>query len=136
MEAMRKEIARLNEIIGKGCLSGKAQASDKKANDSKVPQFKQGRHPSINHGLGHTVGAKTNGRKIINGYECVKFERKGKISTDRPVQIAAVLHHRVAMPHSGSVTVKGGSAAPRKNGKATNFVPNQTKPKKKVFQQK
>jgi hypothetical protein len=29
---MRKEIARLNEIIGKGCLSGKAQASDKKAN--------------------------------------------------------------------------------------------------------
>jgi hypothetical protein len=36
MEAMRKEIARLNEIIGKGCLSGKAQASDKKANDSKI----------------------------------------------------------------------------------------------------
>ena len=37
MEAMRKEISRLNEIIGKGCLSGKAQVSDKKANDSKVP---------------------------------------------------------------------------------------------------
>jgi hypothetical protein len=33
MEAIRKEIARLNEIIGKDCLSGKAQASDKKAND-------------------------------------------------------------------------------------------------------
>jgi hypothetical protein len=28
--------------------------------------------------------------------------------------------------------VKGGSAAPHKNGKATNFVPDQTKPKKKV----
>jgi hypothetical protein len=40
MEAMRKEIARLNEIISKGCLSGKAQVIDKKANDSKVPQFK------------------------------------------------------------------------------------------------
>jgi hypothetical protein len=32
--------------------------------------------------------------------------------------------------------VKGGSAAPYKNGKATNFVPDQTKPKKKVSQQK
>ena len=35
MEAMRKEIDILNDIIGKGCLSGKAQVSDKKANDSK-----------------------------------------------------------------------------------------------------
>jgi hypothetical protein len=67
MEAMRKEIARLNEIIGKGCLSGKAQVSDKKVNEPKGPQFKQGRHPSIKHGLGHTIGAKINGRKIING---------------------------------------------------------------------
>ena len=49
---MRKEIARLNEIIGKGCLSDKAQVSDKKANDSKVPQFKQGRHPQSSMGLG------------------------------------------------------------------------------------
>jgi hypothetical protein len=136
MEAMRKEIARLNEIIGKGCLSGKAQASDKKENDSKVPKFKQGRHPSIKHGLGHTARAKTNERKIINGYECVKFERKGKFGTDRPAQIAIVPHPRVAVLHNGSATVKGSSAAPRKNGKATNFVPNQTKPKKKVSQQK
>jgi hypothetical protein len=45
MKAMRKEIARLNEIIGKSCLSGKAQVSDKKVNESKGPQFKQGRHP-------------------------------------------------------------------------------------------
>ena len=84
MEAMRKEIARLNKIIGKGCLSGKGQVSDKKANNSKVPQFKQGRHPSIKHGLGHTVGAKTNRRKIINGYECVKFERKERVGIDQP----------------------------------------------------
>ena len=54
MEAMRKEIARLNEIIDKGCLNGKAQASDKKVDEPKGPQFKQGRHPSIKHGLGHT----------------------------------------------------------------------------------
>jgi hypothetical protein len=45
MEAMRKEIARLNEIIGKGCLNGKAQASDKKVNEPKGPQFKQGDIP-------------------------------------------------------------------------------------------
>jgi hypothetical protein len=64
MEAMRKEIARLNKIIGKGCLSGKAQVSGKKAIDSKVPQFKQGRHPSIKHGLRHTAGAKIKERKI------------------------------------------------------------------------
>jgi hypothetical protein len=32
--------------------------------------------------------------------------------------------------------VKGGSVAPCKNGKATNFIPDQTKPKKKVSQYK
>jgi hypothetical protein len=124
MEAMRKEIARLNEIIGKDCLSGKAHVSDKKLNNSKVPQFKQGRHPSIKHGLGHTVGAKTNGRKIINGYECVKFERKDKIGIDWPAQIAAVPHHRAVVLHSSNASVKGGSVAPHKNGKATSFVPD------------
>jgi hypothetical protein len=71
MEAMRKEIARLNEIIGKGCMDGKAQINDKKKDQPKRPQYKKGRHPSIKHGLGHTKGAKTNGRKTVNGYECV-----------------------------------------------------------------
>ena len=55
-----------------------------------MTQFKQGRHPSIKHGLGHTTGAKTNGRKIINGYECVRFERKERVGIDQPTQIAAV----------------------------------------------
>jgi hypothetical protein len=62
-----------------------------------VPQFKQERYPSIKHGLGHTAGAKTNERNIINSYECVKFERKGKIGTDRPAQTVAVPHHRAAV---------------------------------------
>ena len=83
MEAMRKEIARLNEIIGKGWM-GETQSNDKKNDESKRPQFKQERHPSIKHGLGHTKGAKTNGRRIVNGYECVQFERKGKIGIDQP----------------------------------------------------
>ena len=71
MEAMRKAIARLNEIIGKGCMDDKAQTNDKKKDEPKGPQYRKGRHPSIKHGLGHTKGAKTNGRKIVNGYECV-----------------------------------------------------------------
>jgi hypothetical protein len=37
---------------------------------------------------------------------------------------------------SGSAAVKADSAAPCKNGKATNSAPDQTKLKKKVFQQK
>ena len=132
MEAMRKEIARLNEIIGKGCLSGKAQVSDKKANNSKVPQFKQGRHLSIKHGLGHTAGAKKNGRKIINGYKCVKFERKERVGTDHPAQTAVVPQSRAAVLHRSSAVVKASYATPRKNRKATNSSPDQTKPKKKV----
>jgi hypothetical protein len=40
MEIIRKEITRLNEVIDKGCLSGKAQVNDKKASEPKVPQFK------------------------------------------------------------------------------------------------
>ena len=60
------------------------QSNDKKNDESKGPQFKQGRHPSIKYGLGHTKGAKTNERRIVNGYECVQFERKGKIGIDQP----------------------------------------------------
>ena len=33
MEAMRKEIARLNEIIGKECMDSKAQTNDKKKDE-------------------------------------------------------------------------------------------------------
>ena len=70
MEAMRKEIARLNEVIGKWWIC-KTQSNDKKNDESKGPQFNQGRQPLIKHGLGHTKGAKTNERRIVNGYECV-----------------------------------------------------------------
>ena len=82
MEAIRKEIERLNEIISKECMIDKAQINGKKKEEQKGPQYKQGMHPSIKHGFGHIKGAKTNGRRIVNGYECVQFERKGRISTD------------------------------------------------------
>ncbi len=64
--------------------------------------------------LGHTKGAKTNDEKKMNGSECVQFERKEKIGTDQPAQ-------------SGSAALESGSAAPRKNGKATNLSLDQTK---------
>ena len=70
----------------------------------------------------------------MNGFECVQFKRKDRIDTDQPAQPAAVQQPRAAMPRSGSAVVKGGSAAPCKNGKATHSVPDQTKPMKKAFQ--
>ena len=49
---MRKEIARLNEVIAKGCMNGKVQGKNKKVDEPKKPQYKNGRHPSIKDGLG------------------------------------------------------------------------------------
>jgi hypothetical protein len=98
MKTMRKEITRLNEVISKGCLSGKAQVGPKVVDEAQRPKYKEGRHPSIKHGLGYIDGAKTNGKKIINGYECVRFERKGKIGTERSAQTAAVPRIRAVVP--------------------------------------
>ena len=89
IEAIRKKIARLNEIIRKWWMC-ETQSNDKKNDESKGPQFKQEMYPSIKHGLGHTKGAKTNGRRIVNGYECVQFERKDRIGVEQPTQTVAV----------------------------------------------
>ena len=70
----------------------------------------------------------------MNGYECVQFERKGRIGIDQPAQPVVVQRPPAIVPRNGNVMVKGASAAPHKNGKATNSIPDQTKPKKKVFQ--
>jgi hypothetical protein len=91
MEAMRKEIARLNEMIIDG--------------------------------LRHTKGAKTNGTKLVNGFDCMQSERKEQIGIVQPAQTAAV-------PHP-----KGSSAALHKNGKATNLTPDQTNPIRKMPKQ-
>jgi hypothetical protein len=53
MEAMKKEIARLNGMLGKRCLDSKKQDSGKE-NQPMKPQYKDGRHPHIKTGLGHT----------------------------------------------------------------------------------
>jgi hypothetical protein len=111
MEAMRKEIERLNDVISKGCMNNKKSSG--KENQPKKPQYKDGRHPHIKAGLGHTKGGKTNRRKVINGYECVQFMSKGRIGTDQPAQKVAQKQPRAAQPpKDGSATVKDGSAAP------------------------
>jgi hypothetical protein len=76
IEAIRKEITRLNAMLNK---SGKDD-------QSKRPQYKDGRLPHIKDELDHKKGNKTNGRKVINGFECVQFISKGKIDTERPAQ--------------------------------------------------
>jgi hypothetical protein len=57
-------------------MDRKTQNSGKKVEESNRTQYKNGRHPSIKHGLGHTEGGKSNGRKLVNVFECVQFERK------------------------------------------------------------
>ena len=79
-------------------MINKAQTNDKKKDEQKRPQYKQGRHPSIKHELGHTKVAKTNGRRIVNGYEYVQFERKGKIGTYQSAQTTTVQHPRAVVP--------------------------------------
>jgi hypothetical protein len=127
MEAMRKEIIRLNAMLNK---SGKDD-------QSKRPKYKDGRLPHIKNGLGHEKGNKTNGRKVINGFECVQFISKGKIGTDRPAQSVTQKPTRAAQPvKRSSAAVKGGSATPPRKGKITYFSFAHDKPKKQVYKVK
>jgi len=59
MEVMRKEIARLNEIIVAWCMNDKTQDA---------------------------------GKKIVNGFECVQFERREQFGIVQPAQTMAVSH--------------------------------------------
>jgi hypothetical protein len=136
METIKREISRLNAMLGKRCMEGKKAASGKDDQPKKA-QYKNGRHPHIKDGLEHTKGAKTNGRKVINGYECVQFMSKGKIGIDQPAQMVAQKQPRAAQPAKcGSATVKGGSAAPHRKGKATSLSSAHVKPKKEVSKSK
>jgi hypothetical protein len=118
MEAMKKEITRINALLSEKCMDDKKYVF--KENQQKKTQYKNGIHPFVKDGLGHIKGGKINGRKIEKGYECVQFMSKGQIGTERPAQMAAQKQPRAALPPTdGSAAVKGGSAAPRRKGKAT-----------------
>jgi hypothetical protein len=93
-------------------MEGKKAASGKDG-QPKMPQYKNGRHPHIKDGLGHTKEGKTNGRKVINGYECVLFMSKGKAGIDQPAQMVAQKLPRAAQPaKGGSAAMKGGIRPP------------------------
>ena len=133
MEVMRQEITRLNDLLKTKC----EDAATGKENQPRKPSYKDGRHPHIKDGLGHMKGGKYNGRKIVNGYECVKFISKGKVGTEQPAQKVARKSPRAAQPaKAGSAAVKGGNAAPHRKGKATNFISEQIKPNKKQYRPK
>ena len=88
MKVMKNEIARLNSMLDTKGKNSKKSAGGK-VNQLKKPQYLDGRNPHIKDGLGHKKGAKTNGRKVVNGIECVQFMSKGKAGTEKPAQSAA-----------------------------------------------
>jgi regulator of replication initiation timing len=91
MEVMKKEIARLNNIIASGCMD----------EASKKPKFIQGRHPFIKDGLGHTKGGKTGKRHMVNGVSCIRFEKRGTIGEVLPVQTTETLSLNAKAPRPG-----------------------------------
>ena len=100
-----------------------------KENQPKKPQYKDGRHPHIKDGLGHKKGAKTNGRKVINGYECVNFTSKGRIGTEQPAQKVASRLPQAILP------AKGSSAAPTEKGRLRILPMLVTSPRSKCLSQ-
>jgi hypothetical protein len=135
MEAMRKEIARLIDVIGKGCMNSNKQVSGKEDQPKKL-QYKNGRHPHIKDGLGHTKGGKTNERKVINGYKCVQFMSKARVGTDQPAQMVTQKQPRAAQPpKDGSTVVKGGSAAPIEKGRLPPLSLLMTSPRRRCTRQ-
>jgi len=98
MEAMKKEIARLNNIIASGCMD----------DASKKPKFIQGRHPFMKDGLDHKKGSKTDERKMVNGVSCIRFEETiGEVllvqTTEAPILNAEAPHPGGSAPkHGGS----------------------------------
>jgi hypothetical protein len=76
MEAMKKEIARLNSIIASGCMG----EENKKARLTKRKMLEKSKKPSF----GYVEGGKTNERKIIKEKECHEFKSIGFLFAQTP----------------------------------------------------
>jgi hypothetical protein len=76
MEALKKEIARLNSIIASGCMS----EGNKKGRFTKRKMLEKSEKP----GFGYVEGGKTNERKIINEKECLEFKSTGFLFAQTP----------------------------------------------------
>jgi hypothetical protein len=73
MESMKKEIARLNSIIDRGCMG----EGKKKGKFSKRKMLEKSEKP----GFGYVEGGKTDERKIIKEKECLEFKSAGFLLT-------------------------------------------------------
>jgi hypothetical protein len=76
MEAMKKEIARLNSIIARGCMS----EGNKTGKAPKRNIMEKSEKPSF----GYIEGGKTSERKIIKEKECLEFKSTGSLFTQTP----------------------------------------------------
>jgi hypothetical protein len=76
MEAMKKEIARLNSIIARGCMG----EENKKARFTERKMVEKSKNP----GFGYVEGGKTNERKIIKEKECLEFKSTGFLFAETP----------------------------------------------------
>jgi hypothetical protein len=76
MEAMKKEIARLNSIIARGCMG----EDNKKARFTKRKMVEKSKNP----GFGYVEGGKTNERKIIKEKEYLEFKSTGFLFAQTP----------------------------------------------------
>jgi hypothetical protein len=76
MEALKKEIARLNSIIARGCMG----EENKRARFTKRKVLEKSKHP----GFGYVEGGKTNERKIIKEKECFEFNSYGFLFSQTP----------------------------------------------------
>jgi hypothetical protein len=76
MEALKKEIARLNSIIASGCMS----EGNKRRRFTKKEKLDKSHKP----GFGCVEGGKTNGRKIIKEKECLEFKSTGFLFAQTP----------------------------------------------------
>ena len=88
MDAMRKKIARLNEIIRKGGWVRPNLMTRRKMNQKGHNSSKEG-IPQSSMGL-DTQKEPRHERRIVNGYECVQFERKGKIGIEQSAHTTTV----------------------------------------------
>jgi hypothetical protein len=76
MEALKKEIARLNSIIASGCMS----EGNKRRRFTKKEKLEKSEKPSFVY-IG---GGKTNGRKIIKEKEWLQFKSTGFLFAQTP----------------------------------------------------
>ena len=119
MEAMKKEIARLNNIIASGCVD----------DASKKHKFIQGRHPFIKDGLGHK-GGKTGESKMVNRVSCIRFEKE-TIREVQPVQtVEAPCRNVEVLRPGGSVPKCGGSRVWQNSG--TNRIKAPSQPRQQA----